>query len=351
MTETAAIEAVPVLRTRFRTNPAEHGESVKLKDAVRAMHVSDGFAKLAGARLERLTRSASEGQPGYAVVITGLSGSGKSHIVDRYCAQEMFQPFEADPEEGITTPLVYVQAPSPCTLITLGREIYSKLTGQTLRSGLREHDIWERVRAQLRGQAVSVLVIDEMHHVLIGRSQEEHRKVAETLKNVLQSKDWPVHMVLAGMPALKTFCERHAQLRRRCRFTTIAPVKNDQTGRKQIEKYLLLIQGKLPSPLKADFLKGDLPERFRLASSGLLGRVAMFVKLAALLAVDRRQGEVTAEHLASEYEDLFECGDRRNPFKVADLRGFKPSQMKEDDSKLTLLRGTKTVAEDQDEHA
>lgn len=327
------------VRERFRVKPEGQDKIERLKGTIRDMDVRDGFSLKAADDLDRLVAAAREGKSGYAIVITGESGSGKSHVVDRFCEQEIFEPFEANPEEGLTTPLVHVQAPAPCTLITLGRAIYRKLTGQDLGQGMREHAIWDRVRAQLKGQAVSILVIDEMHHVLIGKSQEEHRKVAETLKNILQNDAWPVHMVLAGMPALKAFCESHPQLRRRCRFKTIKPVPTDQKGNEQIVKYLGLLRSKLPVELTADFAAGDLPERIRLASEGLLGRVAMFVKLAALLAVDRHHREVTVAHFAAEYEAIYECGDRRNPFKTVDFKAFKPIVMKEDASRLTRLRG------------
>jgi Cdc6-like AAA superfamily ATPase len=327
------------VRERFRVRPEGQDEIERIKGAIRDMDVCDGFSLKAADELDRLVAAAREGKSGYAIVITGESGSGKSHVVDRFCEQEIFDPFEENPEEGFTTPLVHVQAPAPCTLITLGRAIYRKLTGEDLMEGLKEHVIWDRVRAQLKGQAVSILVIDEMHHVLIGKSQEEHRKVAETLKNILQKDDWPVHMVLAGMPTLKVFCENHPQLRRRCRFKTIKPVSNDQKGHEQIAKYMELLRSKLPPELTANFNVGDFPERIRLASEGLLGRVAMFVKLAALLAVDRRHREITVTHFADEYEVIYECGDRRNPFKASDLKALKPITMKEDASRLTRLRG------------
>ncbi len=61
------------------------------------------------------------------------------------------------------------------------------------------------VKAQLRGRRVSILVIDEMHHVLASKGSADRDVISETLKSMLVDDDWPMQLVLAGMPNARDF--------------------------------------------------------------------------------------------------------------------------------------------------
>jgi len=68
-------------------------------------------------------------------------------------------PRPANDEFGPITPALYVQAPSPCDIGSLGRAIYVRLTGQHLASSIKPQEVWRRLLVQLYGQCVSILLL------------------------------------------------------------------------------------------------------------------------------------------------------------------------------------------------
>lgn len=328
---------IPTQRFNGRVIDKSRLQKILRKDEVRAMHVADGNDHKSKQKLDFLLDSAEEGGEGWAVVITGPSGSGKSHCIDRFCAREDFKQFST-PEADII-PLLYVEAPSPCKLITLGHAIYTKLTGKHLPSGAKLHDVWRKVRKQLKGHQVSILVIDELHHVLQKKSEEDDDVIAETLKSLLIDKDWPMQLVLAGMPELSDYVNRHKQLKRRRKKFQFNPLKSNEKGRGQAQTFVELLEAKLPKGMKFDFPDHDMPGRFLKASRGYTGHIAMFVKLAAFQAISAGKSEITYKHLSQEYEELYECKKDNNPFSCLDLAKCAEPPKDPDRSRLTRIHG------------
>ena len=129
--------------------------------------------------------------------------------------------------------MVFIKAPSPCTLKTLGLALYVALTDLELSATLKEHDIWRRVRHQMHAQLVSVVMVDEFHHALRGRTGDERRALVETLKNLVLpdpndplrppgAEMRPISLVLSGMPWLRRVLKEDFQLLRRCIFMPIS---------------------------------------------------------------------------------------------------------------------------------
>jgi Bacterial TniB protein len=323
-----------------------------LKRQVEHAHVNEVGSILVGEALDRLALHARAGLKGKARVVYGPTGSGKSHLLERFISQPRFGSYDDAEANATIRPLVAVTAPEPCTLSALGRRLYRVLTGGgILQRTLREHDIWFRVATQMSGQKVRIVVIDEIHHVLIGRNQIEREKVAETLKGLmvgeLSSLDGerqrktvefpPICLVLGGMPAIKEFIDSHDQLRRRCAFSRIEPVLEGAEGLQQIKAFLQLL-GRI-MPIAEGLDTPDMALRFRKASQGYLGFISHLVKQAAYLAVDQERDRIDPiEHLAEIYEEFSECGAQANPFLVGEphrLSGIKLDNL----VRMTRLRG------------
>lgn len=309
----------------------------RLLTEIDAMHVPNGDFLTSAEFLKRLVMNAQTGLPAQAFVITGPTGSGKSHVLEIFRGQDIFKTCED--EEGTIQPLVHVVAPSPCTLKTLGAEILLTMTGEPSPVRLHEHEIWNRVRAQLKGQRTAILLLDELHHVLIGRQDQERTKISETLKNLMQIPDNPVQLVLAGVPALKEFTKKYPQLHRRCRHFTFERVLPGQAGVDQIEGFLALLETKMPEGFTANLRKDDLPERLAVAADGYLGGIATIVKAACRRAVQDEFDTVEIEDFADEFRDIHECGPEHNPFMELNIKSEKPPQPGGDTSRKTRLKG------------
>ena len=301
-----------VERSRFNPKAGRsvgNDAKIALRRKIKTIKVQEKFHHDVERHFKSIVRNAEEGIEGQVVSIAAPTATGKSHHLKRFCSQEMFEAFED--EEGTVRPLVAVSAPAPCTLRTLGTVLHEYMVGIPPKRSLRETEIWTRVAAQLRGQRTSFLVIDEMHHVLIGRSSEERVKIASTLKGLLVLDKWPINVVIAGMPHLKKFVESHHELRRRTRHCEVTPVPDGPVGNEQIAKFVSIIEGKLPDGFGFALSGDDMPERFRKATQGYLGRTAMLLKLAAVRAVEAGSNELRIKHLADEFEDIFRCSPKK----------------------------------------
>ncbi|MGH6774428.1 TniB family NTP-binding protein [Brucella tritici] len=176
--------------------------------------------------LQRAAATAADRPPpeGRALVLVGRSGTGKTRSITKM--------FESHPDlQGygrIQTdcPLVTISAPSPSTLLQLGRETLRGL-GYPLARESKEHLVWEAVREKLRLTGTTILHIDEMQHVTQAANVLEIRKIANTLKDLMINRTWPVSLVLSGMPALQEFIETDPQLVRRSRFIRFNSINLD----------------------------------------------------------------------------------------------------------------------------
>lgn len=282
------------------------------------------------------------------VCIPGGSGVGKSHLLRRLRENPLLVPFRDS--QGPVRPLVAIKAPSPCTSLSLARKLYAALTGDDLPEKITDGEAWRRVRAQLDGQLVSVIMIDEFHHAFIQRTTDQCRALVQTLKNFLVpnpndpllppgAEPRPIMLVLAGMPWLDEVIVKDLQLKRRRTLFEIKPLEQDQSGIMRMRKFLNLVETKLPFPEASRLTDGDMVRRFFRASNGWLGRAMALVKDAAFLAIERDARRIDVQqHLAVVYTERFGFGGSRNPFLIADIDAFKPLKDAEFE-RLTLLRG------------
>jgi type II secretory pathway predicted ATPase ExeA len=185
----------------------------------------------------RLPFTADNRAPGKGLVIVGDSGAGKSTLL-----QEAFKTNAAFPNyvnRGAWCPLVSIKAPSPCNLLQLAMRILGRLDYGTDRI-LKENVAWQRVRDQLRLQRILFLHIDDLQRVLHQLSDEEIQKVRDTLQDLMDSEDWPVQLILSGVPKLLPFARKERQFRRRLRFMYLSRLSaKDHSGfvEEAIKKY------------------------------------------------------------------------------------------------------------------
>jgi hypothetical protein len=148
-----------------------------------------------------------------ALFVIGESGAGKTRAVDRAIDKRPeFQPVET--ATTTTSPIIRLVAPAPCTLKMLGVELLYAL-GYPLERDLREGVIWGIIRRQLKERRVRFIQIDEGHHMLNWKYPINMGNLSSTLKNVMQQRDWPVRLIISGLPELASFLQTDRQMRRR----------------------------------------------------------------------------------------------------------------------------------------
>lgn len=341
------------------------------KEKIRDIHIKDEFFRAAREEFDHLLKAVEDGHEEMsALVLRAPSGAGKSHILKHLMRDERLKP-RVD-EYGEVRLILYVRAPSPCNLATLGGAVYTALTGEKLSSSTHAPDVWVRVRAALYNKGVVVLVIDELHHAFMNRQKAETKKLVETLKGLLLGQmdpsladavgvlppsvaEYPIALVLAGMPWLKNVIETDRQFHDRCSIVTIKPFGTGLLDKKAMQAFLGTYAEKIGFPTKPSFTDEDMMVRFEKATNSYRGRMARLIKKAAFRAIDDNDMRPDwMERLADVFESSYEVGAERNPFVVANpkklgqIEEIERDQSASDDG-LTLLRGRKPRDEADDD--
>jgi hypothetical protein len=350
--------AKPPQRARFAVASPGAQERGARSAAVKAIHVADGLFKRAEQVFNRLVAACEENGEPFAMVIPAPSGVGKTSILEHLARDRRLASFTD--EHGLTVPLVCISAPSPCTLKTLGIELHAQLTGSTLSSRMNSQEIWTRLRTNLYNLNVSILMIDEMHHLFETNDSGGVRQVvASTLKSLLigrwndpdgvaeaigalppSVKPRPIGLVLSGMPSVRDAIALDHQLERRSRVVAIHPMTRSAKDMEMFKIFVQLVQKRLDFTPLPDLTNDDMLLRLHAASGGYLGRAAFLIKQAAYLAIDMSYPTLDrVKHFARVFEEIYQVGDLRNPFLIPDIGKLDLKKVLDPSPRQTLLRG------------
>jgi hypothetical protein len=289
----------------------------KAKTIYMTSHRDDDLARL----LKRLTinavirrdptrpPAANNRAPGKGIVIIGPSSAGKSRLLE-----ETFRDNPAFPNFGVHDtwcPLIGATAPSPCTLGQLGIRLLEQM-GYDLQREIRENNAWLRVRQQVRENSFLFMCLDDLQHVLHGHSEEEVQKVRDTLKDLMANPEWPMQLILSGLPELLPFFRHDRQLRRRLRFMylgKLAPKEHAQFLQEALQYYAEEVK------LKLDIAPtDDLAPRLMHAGQYEMGMSLEILAEAMEEALDHRADIVTLNDFANAYASRNLMPDDQNPF-------------------------------------
>lgn len=147
---------------------------------------------------------------GRGLALTGPTGVGKTTSLRDYFKNHTVFTGYRDPAS--MSPLLWISAPSPCTLITLGRRLLVK-SGYPLERELPAHRLFELVGQRLNAMGKIVLCIEEFQHVVHNVPIKDQETVADTLKNLMETER--ITLILSGVETLIPFLALDPQLDRR----------------------------------------------------------------------------------------------------------------------------------------
>lgn len=308
-------EAIELFRSQTPANIKDRADVLKALDEVYVSTDSDEQLdmelELVVARI--LDPTAKEG---YAVAVLGPSGAGKSTLVNRRLdAMKQFAPMD----DGYGNEVQFclrVQTPSSCTAKALGTAIL-KATGYPLERTPSEDDIWNIIRKRLRLKMHKVIFLDEFQHVLKGPKAKGGAHLTNTVKLLMQDPEWPVWLIVAGVPDVMQFVERDEwfQMERRVRPIEIDNLENAEGDIENMRAIVEAMVGpcrmELAFPTTDDFLR-------RLMHGGLwrFGMAVQLVKMSIEVALwdDNAAGELKLDHFVKGYKRLSNCGRDSNVF-------------------------------------
>lgn len=267
-----------------------------------------------------------EGQPKRnetrSLVVVGEAGAGKTAALDHAFLKHPVLGGYGTPGSGC--PIARVVVPAPCTLKALGAAILNAL-GYPLKRELRENIVWARVHEALQVSGTVILHLDEMHNATDRANVRELDAIRKALKGLMVSREWPVGLVVSGLPSLIPAMREIDEVRRRGLFVRIPLLEMpDDIAllRVAMERCCEVARIDLPQALV-----DEIGPRL---SHACLRRYGIAVELIheAIEAILLSGGKVLQGcHFADAYAARTGCGDRMNPFVAPDWAEIDASQV------------------------
>lgn len=248
-----------------------------------------------------------------AIVVVGEAGTGKTASIDRLFRTHPALKGYGQPDSGC--PLVSVTVPAPCTLKSLGMTILHGL-GYPLARDLREHLLWARVHEALKTAGILLLHLDELHNLTDNANVLEIDTIRKAMKSIMVSDDWPIGLVLSGLPSLVPAMREIDEVRRRGRFIQL-PTLSMPSDNMLIAEALSRCCSAAAIATPVGLAKTIGP---RLAHAAL-NRYGIAVELIHEAIEDclmSAKDELAMHHFANAFADRTGCGDRMNPFVAPD---------------------------------
>jgi hypothetical protein len=252
---------------------------------------------------------------GRILAVIGASGAGKTWAIERVI----------DSVPGLDASILTVTAPRPCTLKQLGRETLKEL-GYPLKRELLEHLTWEKVRDQLEANAVRFVWLDEFQHTLDGKNDTQVTAISDTLKNLVQRRNWPISFLLSGLPVVADFLGRDRQIERRSRTIEFRPVTFPASVDMVRDRLLRVIVETDAAMRLGDLASDEFIHRLCHAAGGAFGVAVDLTRSAVLTAIDRSDfdGAILIEDFAAAYATERGCERSENVFLAPNWHEIRP---------------------------
>lgn len=287
------------------------------------------------------------GETGQArcMLLIGQSGSGKSHLVDRYLKRKAKALATIDqPMPGIDIiplPFLRVETPPSATLKGLVEALLTHLGDPTPSRGSAQSMTMRAVNLLHLRQTKGV-ILDEFQHLIDRRNFTERvaHVTADWVKGLMNQTKCA--FLLVGTEAAEDIIESNEQLRRRC--SAIWRLKPFGYGTpEEMATFQSLLAGfetQLMLPKASDLGSHDMAGRIHYATFGLMGHLTRLLEAALFAAIDCGASSITKELLSDAFAQTMTKHDRRvNPFRVKEVPSIS-SIPKEEKSRVTRLRGS-----------
>lgn len=229
--------------------------------------------------------------------VTGPAGTGKTFALKHALSSHpRLQPYR-----NVSNKLV-----RPCISVKLGKEakplnlIKQVLTKLDIPSEGHEPELGPLLRDQLKLQGVILLHLDEAQHTVRSNTSKAFEAVQDLVKGMIDREDWPLHVILSGMPRIENMREDD-QIERRSRVTSFRPLKGD-ADLEEISGLVTKVANDCELRLAENVTSDEFIGRLCKAAHGAFGTIICDVRNACFRAISRGMTEVTINHFGIEYE-------------------------------------------------
>jgi len=257
------------------------------------------------------------------IALIGASGSGKSFAIQRLLDRhkEIILP---EKDRGVAD-VISFKVPSPANLKNVAKEILTAFA-YPMERDRSAAVMFGLVRNQLKERQVKFLHIDEVTDLYTSRSEKDQQSVINTFKSFMQHPQWPVSLILSGMPALRDMLNDDPQLGRRLTpifLRKLSLTADEPMLRDMLSAYLKHAELRpTTETVTEDFLS-----RLLHAGAYEFGMIVEVIIEAIAKALKRGSSVVEPRDFASAMRKRVACFDGMNPFVIPDYRSIDPRML------------------------
>lgn len=242
-----------------------------------------------------------EGAPATCMIIIGETGVGKSTVVEEYSKANLPTRNESEHSFDTKTPVLLVSLKGMSQRLSAAQTILKKLQRLPTVTG-KLSPVTDRIEAQMKKQAVELLILDEFQHLAETGAEKTKSQTADWIKGL--AKETRVPIVLVGMPSLADVITANAQL------ASITPLRralaefryDNERRRKAFRSFLSELDALFPFDQQAGLGEDWLAEKMFLASGGNPRLLCTLLRWAAKAAIEDGSRRILEKHLETAYD-------------------------------------------------
>lgn len=252
---------------------------------------------------------------GKGIAVVGASGSGKTTAVNRLLSKH--SELARTKEDVELAEVVSLQVPSPATLKYVGSSMLNAL-GYPLTRDKPAAFIWDQVRHLLKHRQTLFVHLDEAQDLYSNTSPVARDAVVNTLKSLMNNKDWPVGLILSGMPRIVELINIDDQLKRRISIVHLNPVTMSSHGG-EVTPMLARYADAAGLMLGEGLREREFCARLVHAGANELGLIIEAILAGIEEALYLQSAELGCAHFAESFRRKSGCVPAFNPFLATDF--------------------------------
>ncbi|PTW37591.1 ATP-binding protein [Rhodovulum kholense] len=258
------------------------------------------------------------------IVLVGRSGAGKTTAIQELRRRYRKRLVFAGPD-GVNE-MISLKVPSPATMKFVATAALHA-AGYPLVRDRSAPVIWGLVKQQFKLRKTLFMHMDEAQDLAQHQTDKERQAIVNTLKSLMENSQWPVGLLLTGMPGLKSIINQDAQLARRMYPIEIERL-SPYAGQDQVLGLVARYCDRAKVPRDEDVREAEFASRLMHAADYEFGLLAQFIveALTRALRSNGLEACLSRRHFAEVYHMRTAVGPGLNPFLAEEFHRIDPRQ-------------------------
>ncbi|HDX9587776.1 TPA: TniB family NTP-binding protein [Bacillus pseudomycoides] len=247
--------------------------------------------------IQKCHESTKNSKDPQCMLITGVSGSGKSTIFDAYIQLKDRIVYE---ETRTRKVILWAEIPSPTTIMSFLETLLEQL-GDPFPSKGTKGNKHRRLINLIKDCGVELIILDEFQHFVHPHNKKINYDVSDCFKSIVNQTKVPV--VLFGLEESKYVLDCNEQLRRRfsIRYNMSSFGSENQQRIREFTMLLSEFDRLLPFAEPIGLDNPEMVERFFYATDGLMDSIIKIIRDAADIAIEKEQETIYLNDFAKAY--------------------------------------------------